>query len=369
MLRLAVNGKSLGIQEKGGAVRVALRLLTELARQYPDLTLEIFLPISTPAAIASLTFPSNVIVHPQYCKLFRYGMVRTIWEQCIFPFLLRCHPPFDILIHLTNTAPALQLCTIPEVLLIHDVGFLNRDWFSRKFGLYVKWSLDCAIRRGVQLVTVSHSSADEIQAAFPTIKSPIQVIWNGVDPPPAQIDPPLLSHEYILFIGSQNPRKNLQGVITGYSRFREQHGTDLHLVIVGTQKSIFKFPNDLQADTSITVLGYVEESLKWSLLKNAKLLLLPSFMEGFGLPVAEALLMGTPAVVSDIPVFHELFGPEVEYVDPYSPQDIVRGIAAIVHHRPLAADRNRHNRDAKQAFLWSTTARQYSDLFQAICGR
>jgi glycosyltransferase involved in cell wall biosynthesis len=367
MIRIAVNGKSLGIQEKGGAVRVALRLLTELARQYPDLTLEIFLPISNPATIASLALPTHVIVHRQCCQLFRYGIVRTLWEQCIFPLWLRCHPPFDLLIHLTNTAPALQLCAIPEILLLHDIGFLNTDWFSRGFGTYVKWSLDCAIRRGVHLVTVSQASAEQIYAAFPALASPIQVIWNGVDPPPAQIAPPPLSQDYILFIGSQNPRKNLQGVIAGYNLFRVQNGSDLHLVIVGAQKTIFShLPNIQQAAADITVLGYVEESLKWSLLKHAKLLLLPSFMEGFGLPIAEALMMGIPAVVSDIPVFHELFDPAVEYVNPHSPQDIARGIAAIVHRQPLAGVGTRHNNCVKPLFLWSHTAAQYFELFQVV---
>lgn len=367
MIRLAVNGKSLGIQEKGGAVRVALRLLTELALQYPELTLEIFLPISTPAAIASLQFPANIILRPQRCKLFRHGLVRTFWEQCIFPFWLRCHPPFDLLLHLTNTAPVLRLCAIPEVLLIHDVGFLNPKWFSKGFGAYVKWSLNCAIHRGAHLVTVSQSSANEIQAVFPTMQSPIQVIWNGVDPPPAQLAAQSLPQDYILFIGSQNPRKNLQGAIAGFSLFREQHHSDLHLVIVGAQKNIFTHAHKTVASNShISILGYIEESQKWSLLKNARLLLLPSFMEGFGLPVAEALIMGIPAVVSDIPVFHELFGPSVEYVDPYSTQDIARGIAAIVHHQPLTAAGTRHNDYFKQAFLWSKTARQYFDLFQAV---
>jgi glycosyltransferase involved in cell wall biosynthesis len=368
MLRIAVNGKSLGIQEKGGAVRVALRLLTELALQYPDLILEIFLPIATPKAVSSLQFPGNVIVHPQYCNLFRYGIVRTIWEQCIFPLWLRCHPPFDLLLHLTNTAPILQLGATPELLLIHDIGFLNTDWFSKGFSTYLKWSLDWAIRRGVHLVTVSQSSAHEIQSTFPKIQSPVQVIWNGVDPPPAQIPSRSLSQDYILFIGSQNPRKNLQGAIAGYSLLQAQsNADDLHLVIVGAKKTIFTdTPDGLPVNPSISVLGYVAEPLKWSLLKNAKLLLLPSFMEGFGLPVAEALMMGVPAVVSDIPVFHELFGSSVEYVDPHSPKDIARGIQIVLQFPPSIASEDIRRSDIEQSFLWSNTAAQYFELFQTI---
>jgi glycosyltransferase involved in cell wall biosynthesis len=316
MMRIAVNGKSLGIQEKGGAVRVALRILTELARQYPDLTLEVFLPISTASALAALQLPDNVILHSQYSKFFRHSIVRTIWEQITLPFWLCCHPPFDVLLHLTNTAPVLQFRSTPEVLLVHDVGFLNTEWFSKLFSSYVKWSLQRAIQRNVQLVTVSQSSAQAIQAAFPTVQTPIQAIWNGVDPPPAQMESRSFFQDYILVIGSLNPRKNLLGAIAGYSLFQERNQSNLQLVIVGATKAIFAQTRDFLKTNahSITVLGYVEESLKWSLLKNAKLLLLPSFMEGFGLPVAEALLVGTPAIVSDIPVFHELFGQSVKYV-------------------------------------------------------
>jgi glycosyltransferase involved in cell wall biosynthesis len=367
MMRIAVNGKSLGIQEKGGAVRVALRILTELARQYPDLTLEVFLPISHTSVLTTLQLPDNVILHSQYSKFFQNSIMRTIWEQIALPFWLRCHPPFDILLHLTNTAPVLQFRSTPEVLLLHDVGFLNTEWFSKLFSSYVKWSLQRAIQRDVQLVTVSQSSAREIQAAFPTVQTPIQAIWNGVDPPPAQMESRSFSQDYILLVGSLNPRKNLLGAIAGYSRFQERNQSNLQLVIVGATKAIFAQTGDFLKTNaqSITMLGYVDESLKWSLLKNAKLLLLPSFMEGFGLPVAEALLVGTPAVVSDIPVFHELFGQSVEYVDPHSPQDIARGIETVIDRSVAQAETEQHYRPDIN-FLWQNAAQQYFNLFQAV---
>jgi glycosyltransferase involved in cell wall biosynthesis len=367
MIRIAVNGKSLGIQEKGGAVRVALRILTELARQYPELTLEVFLPISTHSALAALQLPNNVVLHSQYSKFFRYSVVRTIWEQTILPFWLRCHPPFDILLHLTNTAPVLQLRSTPEVLLVHDAGFLNTEWFSKLFSTYVTWSLECAIQRGVHLVSVSQSAAQEIQAAFPTVQTSILSIQNGVDPPPAQIESQSSFQDYILVIGSLNPRKNLLGAIAGYSLFQERNQSNLQLVIVGATKAIFAQTGDFLKTNaqSITMLGYVDESLKWSLLKNAKLLLLPSFMEGFGLPVAEALLVGTSAVVSDIPIFHELFGQSVEYVDPYSPQDIARGIEIVID-RSLAQTETEQRYRPDINFLWQNAAQQYFNLFQAV---
>jgi glycosyltransferase involved in cell wall biosynthesis len=376
-MRIAVNGKSLGVLEKGGAVRIAQRLLAELTQSYPDHRFEIFVPVGWGEMTDLPQFPKTVEVHMLTCMLFRYSLFRALWEQCLLPLWIYLQGSFDLLINLTNTAPVLIPLPIPQVLLVHDVGFLNSRWFSQVFGLYLRWALNRAIRQNIHLVTVSQSSAADIQAAFPAVRSrrgssrasPITVIKNGVDPPPPQIQSIDLDYDYILFIGSQNPRKNLAGAIASYILFQAQSKSDLHFVIIGAAKKIFTpDPTPFPSSGQIHIMDYVEESVKWSYLKGAKLLLLPSFMEGFGLPVAEALQMNIPAVVSDIPVFHELYGESVEYVNPHAPEDIARGILAVLHTSSGGQTGSNHYSSLENSsFPWKNTARQYLKLFQTIC--
>jgi glycosyltransferase involved in cell wall biosynthesis len=368
-MRIAVNGKSLGVLEKGGAVRVAQRLLAELTQRYPEHCFEVFFPVAREGSSGDPQFPESVKVHGQTCLLFRYSLFRALWEQCLLPIWIYRHGSFDLLLNLTNTAPVLFPLRIPQVLLVHDVGFLNPRWFSKVFGRYLRWVLNRAIRQKIHLVTVSQSSATDIQSAFPPVCSSITVIYNGIDPPPTQVKPIDLGYDYILFIGSQNPRKNLAGAIAGYTLFQSKSSSALHFVIIGASKTIFTpeatfFPSHPQ----IHIMDYVEEAVKWSYLKGAKLLLLPSFMEGFGLPVAEALLMNIPVVVSDIPVFHELYEAFVKYVNPHTPEDIAHGISIALDSAAIKKMASSpYSFSTNHSCLWQNTARQYVDLFQAIC--
>jgi glycosyltransferase involved in cell wall biosynthesis len=368
-MRIAVNGKSLGVLEKGGAVRVAQRLLAELTQRYPEHRFEVFLPVAREGTSGDPQFLESVEVHGQTCLLFRYSPFRALWEQCLLPLWIYRHGSFDLLLNLTNTAPVLFPLRIPQVLLVHDVGFLNPHWFSKVFGGYIRWALNRAIRQKIHLVTVSQASAADIQSAFPPVRSSMTVIYNGIDPPPTQVQPLDLGYDYILFIGSQNPRKNLAGAIASYILFQAQSKSDLHFVIIGAAKKIFTpDPTPFPSSGQIHIMDYVEESVKWSYLKGAKLLLLPSFMEGFGLPVAEALQMNIPAVVSDIPVFHELYGESVEYVNPHAPEDIARGILAVLHTSSGGQTGSNHYSSLENSsFPWKNTARQYLNLFQTIC--
>ncbi|MGH8468201.1 MAG: glycosyltransferase family 4 protein [Gammaproteobacteria bacterium] len=362
-MRIAVNGKAFGIATKGGAVRVAIALVKQIASLDHAISLHIYIPMENSHGKSFQTLPASVTVHKTCSALYRNSIARSLWEQILLPVLIRKHGGYDILINLTNSAPVFLSPGIPQVLLLHDVGFRNTRWFSRSFSMYLSWVLHRAIKRGIQLVTVSKTSAAQIAEMFPTV-STVHVIPNDADHPEDVVKARELGYRYGLFLGSLNPRKNLDGAISGFQNFIATTRDDLRLVVVGAEKQIFARNRAKQAKFGNVVFrGYVDDLEKWSLLRGADFLLFPSFLEGFGIPILEAMRVGTPVVASDIPVFRELFEDAVEYVDPHSPADIGRGIRELHGNATKKEWMIVRGVEIAKKFSWTRAAQNYLQLF------
>lgn len=368
-MNIAVNGKPFAVVEKGGAVRVALNVVRHVARLRPDFRFQVYVPVQD-STVPTPEFPANVTVQRIQARWYRSGWARSIFEQLVLPF--RVHQAdHDLLINLTNSLPVLLSPGIPQVLLLHDIGFLDRRWFSRTYSGYVAAVLRMAAGRGAHFVTVSETSAEQIRRAFPRVRH-VTAIPNAADSAPAESGTAPARNSYLLFIGSLNPRKNLAGAVEGFRRYlADRPGTELRLLVVGAEKPIFggRSPDRERGPAGVEYLGYVDDAEKWALLRGARALLLPSFLEGFGLPILEALQVGTPVVASDIPVFHELYGDAVEYVSPNSPEDIARGISVVLDRPDVRARLVELGRQRAGQFSWRRSAQRYADLFERVARR
>jgi glycosyltransferase involved in cell wall biosynthesis len=258
---------------------------------------------------------------------------------------------------------------VPQILLVHDAGFRNTQWFSNFFSSYLSWVVRSAARRGVRFVTVSKTSAQQLAAVLPG-QDAVAVVPNDADDPPAGLPAKKLDYRYGLFIGSLNPRKNISGAILGFQKFSAATPGDVRLHVVGGENSIFAaLPPGLRRFRNVVFQGFVDDAEKWALLKGAEFLLLPSFLEGFGLPVLEALKAGTPVVASDIPVFRELFDDAIAYVDPHSPEDIGRGLREVSENREKRAQLIARGYEIVPRFSWKAAAQQYAQLMEETIAR
>ena len=361
-MNIAVNGKALGGVEKTGVARVALSLVRHMALLRQDFAFDILVP----GSVADFDLPANVKIYHPGRKFSDNSFTRSFWEQAILPRHIRKNGGYEVLLNLTNSAPILLSPGVPQILLVHDVGFRNRQWFSNFFSSYLTWVVQTAAKRGVRFTTVSQTSAQELAEMLPDA-APALVVPNDADEPPANLPASTIDYRYGLFIGSLNPRKNISGAISGFQKFSDTERDEVRLYIVGGESSIFAaLPPALRECRNVVFQGYVSDTEKWALLKGAEFLLLPSFAEGFGLPVLEAMKVGTPVVASDIPVFRELFGDAVEYVDPHSPEDIGRGLRAVRDKRMQLISRGSK---MVERFSWKSAAQQYVQLLEEVAGK
>lgn len=366
-MKIAVNGKSLTTVNPGGAVRVGLNVVYHLA-SLVDWRFDLWLPDSQSAAVLP-KMPENVRICFQPADRHRTAFAKFCWEQWHLPRLLNARD-YDLVLNLINSCAVLRRVRAPQILLVHDSGFLVSGWFKKAFSVYLRLLIRLSVWRRCQIVTVSQTAATQLKQAFSSLDH-IEVIPNGLDNPPENVIPYRPAYPYLLFLGSRNPRKNLKGMLEAFRYYCHKHPDDPHyLVIVGGAKDIFREVDTSQDEQRVEWLGYVGDEQKWSVLAGATGLILPSFLEGFGLPVGEALLLGKPVIASDIPVFHEIYGEAIDmYVDPHDTRDIAHGIERLLQnhrHSPAAAA---SRAEMLSRYHWPKVAAEYRDLCLRMAGR
>lgn len=361
-MRIAVNAKTFGRPMRAGAARVGINLVRSLARVAPKWQFDLLLPLHPRTGILPPALPANVHVEPTRSRSYGHGLGRSLWEQVLLPHKVR-RRHYDALLNPTNSAPVLFWPRCPQVLVVHDAGFLNRTWFRPSYSSYIEWIVRRGARRGVRFVTVSQAAARDLQARLSEL-SDVLAIWNDCDEPSDAITPFVSKRPYFLFLGTLNRRKNVSGAIKAYELCSLQSSIDLR--VVGGQASIFQNAEPKKAMMGVSFMGYVSDDMRWSLLAGARLLVLPSYLEGFGLPALEALKVGTPVVASDLPVFRELFGDALEYVDPESPADIARGMKRVHQDTNYRQELIRRGRHEAAKFSWDDTAEKYARLLSEV---
>lgn len=246
------------------------------------------------------------------------------------------------LVHFPSFPPSHLIPTHKSIVTVHDLTWWLFPETASKMGKhYYKRLTDHANKHGL-IATVSESVKDQILLDQPNAN--VCVIGNivGLD---SVIEEPatLPERPFFLSVGSIEPRKNLHRLAEA---FRSSGlAQDFELLLVGRQAW-----GELPKGVSVT--GAVSDGELKSLYKNAQATFVPSFYEGFGLPVAEGLALGSPVFCSDIPVFREVAGPFARYFNPFDVDSIREALIAAAQlgaaDRPVARNPYSVERTRKQ---------------------
>lgn len=222
------------------------------------------------------------------------GILGHAWEQFILPTKLKRD---SILWSPANSGP---LAIQNQALTIHDLSPLEHpEWFTRSYSAWYCLFLPMLAKRVRVIFTPSEYVKQKVIRRFGVEN--VIVTPNGVDtsvfrPETKQgvIDFP---KKYVLFVGSLQPRKNLEGLMRAWHRVKDKFA-DTWLVVAGDSGHVFRSVKFF-ADERIRFLNYVAGEDLPGLYVSAELFVLPSFDEGFGLPALEAMACGTPVIVSN----------------------------------------------------------------------
>jgi glycosyltransferase involved in cell wall biosynthesis len=232
------------------------------------------------------------------------GWMGHAWEQFILPAKVDRH---SILWSPANTGP---LLVRDQVLTIHDLSPLEYpEWFRAEFALWYRLFLPTLVTRVRRVLTPSQYVKQKIVQRF-GIRN-VTVTPNGVDPavfhPDAKQTRLDLPARYVLFVGTLEPRKNLELLLRAWEEIKEEF-KETWLIIVGVNGNVFRDVHYPAPMERVCFPGYVDDETLAGLYAGATLFVLPSREEGFGLPALEAMASGTPVVVSDGGALPEVVG-------------------------------------------------------------
>jgi glycosyltransferase involved in cell wall biosynthesis len=232
------------------------------------------------------------------------GPMGHTWEQFILPCRVNSQ---SILWSPANTGP---LWLSNQVLTIQDLSPLEHpEWFQKIFSAWYRLFLPLLAKRVRKILVPSEYVKHKVAARFGVDN--ILVTSAGVNKEffhPSALKPTRdLPAEYVLFVGSLEPRKNLTALFKAWNKIKDQF-TDVWLVIAGDTGKVFHATSLPQEMERVLFLGYITDEDLPSLYARAKLFVFPSLDEGFGLPPLEAMACGTPVIASNGGALPEVIG-------------------------------------------------------------
>jgi len=237
---------------------------------------------------------------------------------------------------------------VPIFSTIHDVIFLDLPLAGKVGTILRKLIYQRSINKSRELFTVSEFSKSRILANL-KCKKPITVVYNGVPLYNEETDNGIQKDDTIIFVGNIKAHKGLKTLVPAFMKAREilsQANDDIsqaqdparplpRLLIVGSKENFRTSDTELEAllknaeTDAIQFTGFVPDKELKNLIERARLLVQPSLYEGFGIPPLQALYSGTKAVISDIPVFKEIYKElPVTYFKAGDASDLAQKIAA-----------------------------------------
>jgi len=299
-----------------------------------------------------------------------------------FPVELRRHPA-DLL-HVQFTAPPFAPC--PVVATIHDLSFEHLpETFKRRSWMQLRLTVRRTARMAAHIITSSEYSRRDLIETYNIAPERITVTLAAAAPhfrpaAPAEVSDVRrrygIGGDYVLAVGSIQPRKNLVRLVRAYSDLRRRRSHDKlpQLVLVG--KRAWLYGETLRAveqsgvSSNVIFTGYVPESDLPALYTGALCFVYPSYFEGFGLPPLEAMQCGAAVVAGNRTSLPEVVGDAGLLVDPFDEDAIGAAIATLIDDGELRARLGARAQARAALFSWAETARRTLQVYeQAIGGR
>ncbi len=264
---------------------------------------------------------------------------------------------------------------------VHDLSFLRHpEWHAPLNALALRLLVPRAVAEASAVIAVSHWVASQLVEVLGVPPEKVAVVHEGFDPaslsPTADWEERLaalgLEEGYMLSVGTWEPRKNYTRLLEAYRLLGPERGEVPPLVICGSPgwkyrqflKSVQRHPFSRR----IRLVQSADDATLAALYRGARLFVMASLDEGFGLPLLEAMAFGIPCAVSRAGSLPEVGGDAADYFDPMDPADIARCLSQL-----LADGSRREAMKAKglarsQAFTWPKTAEGTAEIYRQVAG-
>lgn len=371
---IAINARFLIPNELEGIGWYSHEICRQLIAQHPEDTFVLF--FDRPFAAEWTQWPHVVplVLAP---RSRRYGLWYWWFEWQVFRALRRYRAEVFF-------SPDNHLClrtALPTLMTIHDVAFVHYpDMLTRMSRWHYRHFQARYLQRADHLVAVSEFTRQDVLRHFDVAETKITTIWNG----PRSGFVPLLEQEraavraqysggseYFFYLGSLHPRKNLVGLLQGYTVFRQRHpAAPVKLLIGGrmawqTSAIQTEWAESPYRD-DIIFLGFLDDTDLARVLGAALALTYVSLFEGFGLPLLEAMQAEVPIITSNTSALPEVAGAAALLVDPRNPAAIADAMAQVWQLPALRQQLIAAGQQQRQRFSWEDSAHQVYNLLTKL---
>lgn len=370
-MRIGINGRFL-VAKKTGVQRAAYNLIKSIIQIDDENEYYIFSDIKQ---------KNNPDWQKHNVKIITSNLKESesiwnhIWEQFYLPRLAYKYK-IDILHSPANMAPLYYKGN--SIVNIHDVCFLvNPQWYSFAFRTLYKFVIPRLAKTVTKIITNSNNSKNDILQFFKISCNNINLIYWAVDNIFEQYDESFSliddiiynKEDYILYVGSLEPRKNILTLIEAYELMRLKYPhISTKLILIGGESPLFaqvKLKTKHFSDDLITK-GFVNDNVLKEFYKKAKLVVYPSLYEGFGLPPLEAMASGSPVVTSNTSSIPEIVEDAAILVNPYDKDAICEAMYQILSNKKLARTYIIKGLKHVKKFNWNKVARNTISVYYEV---
>jgi len=345
---IGIDGNEANVDQKVGVSIYTLNLLNYFKKN------------SSSAIRFKIFLKEKPLSHlPSSTKYFSYEVVsgKFLWSQIFLPFRL-FKKDIDVFFSPAHYGP--RFSSIPLVVTIHDLSYIYYPNEFLKKDLYqlINWT-KYTVKKAKKIIAVSNSTKKDLVRVYRTPPEKIEVVYNGFNQykgiRASALKEKNLQEPYILYIGTLQPRKNLINLIRAFYKFN-QIFPQFELIIAGKKgwlyEKIFNEVESLGIEDKVFFTDYVTDHQLVYLYQNAFCLVIPSFYEGFGLPVLEAMNFNCPVLASFSSSLPEVGGDACLYFDPQNINDLTEKLIKLKNNSQLKNNLIKRGKQRVKLFSW-----------------
>lgn len=315
------------------------------------------------------------------CGWFHNVIYRRIWNNIALPYSLFFGKQAEITQFFNYDIP--PGVHGKAVTFIYDMVYkVYPDTVSKKTMDMLNYNINVTCKRADHIITISEFSKSEIIKYLDIPSDKISVMPCGVDlniyrpdytskEVEFTIEKYNINDEYILYLGTLEPRKNIERLIEAYNLLKKSYARKVPKLVIAGKKGwmydkIFHLVEELQLKSDVIFTGYVNSEDIPMLFQGAKLFVFPSIYEGFGMPPLEAMACGTPVMVSNQASIPEVVGEAGYYINPYNVNDICDAMKTLIESNELRMRLREKGLLRAKNFTWNSSVIRLMDIYNKI---
>lgn len=313
----------------------------------------------------------RVGLHARWVRVPRSFVGKNLWF--LWHALIGSEHLPDVLLFNMPLLPLILPKKIATLPIAYEVAFFSRDAsFVKTLGLKIKAAMGgWALRRAQTIVVPSHATETDLRNAYRQLTADVVYIPLGYRVF-TDIDVSCVpAHSYFLYVGAVKYKKNVHRMLEAFCDFKDAFHTDHQFVLAGKSggeytEKLKKYAVSRGYGDDLLFLGYTYGDQLGGLYAKAEALLFCTLQEGFGMPIIEAMAVGTPVITSNISSQDEVGGDASARVNPEQPKEITKAMVRVTQDVSFRDELIRRGRVRAQVFSWERHCKDLAETIKAL---